>query len=57
MCEFSFTSAQGNGITGAIVYVTYRGADYSVTFLYSSDQADGALAKNIQTCIDSITVK
>lgn len=54
--KFSFTT-QGSEVTGAIVFVTYKSAEYSVTFLYSSDNKEGALAKNLQTCIDSITIK
>lgn len=56
ICKFSFTSDQGNEVTGAITYVTYKGAEFSVTLLYSSDNTAGTLAKNLQTCIDSITV-
>lgn len=55
VCKFSFTSAEGNGITGAIVYVNYKGAEYSVSLLYSSDNADSALAQSIDECINSIT--
>lgn len=57
VCKFSFTSDLGNDITGATVYVTYSGAEYSATFLYPSDDNEGVLANNIQTCIDSITIK
>jgi hypothetical protein len=57
VCKFSFTSSEGNGIEGAVVFVTYKGAEYSVSLLYSRDDEDSALARNLQTCIDSISVE
>jgi hypothetical protein len=56
VCKFSFSSSDGNTIEGAIVFVTYKGAEYSVSLLYPSDNASGALAQNLQTCIESISI-
>jgi len=56
VCKFSFTSDEGNSVAGAIVYVTYKNAEYRITLMYPGDDANGALAKNIQTIIDSISI-
>ncbi|MFA7672976.1 MAG: hypothetical protein WCY62_03880 [Clostridia bacterium] len=54
ICKFSFTSEEGNAITGAIITVTYKGAEYTVSLLYSSDNAEGALASSMDDIINSI---
>lgn len=54
ICKFSFTSEEGNGVSGAIVVVSYKGAEYTVSLLYSSDNAEGALAVSMDEVINSI---
>ena len=56
VCKFSFTSPEGIASTGVLASVLYKNADYVSILVYSSANKDGALAKNLQTCIDSISV-
>lgn len=48
---------KGNALTSALVIITDGTNNYIVTLSYGSDKTDGALAKNLQACIDSITIK
>ena len=56
VCKFSFTTHAGNEVTAVFINVLYKNGDYLISLSYSSDNEDGALAKNIQTCIESIRV-
>jgi len=48
---------KGNALTSVLVMVTDGTKNYIVSFNYGSDNADGSLAKNLDACIDSITIK
>ena len=56
IATYTFTSEGGNALTDKIVMFTDGVTEYVVSFLYLTDNTDGSLAKNIQACIDSITV-
>ena len=56
VCKFSFTSDKGNAITAALIMIDDGTKEYIISLLYSTDNAEGSLAKNLNSCIDSITV-
>jgi len=55
--KLTLTTPKGNAITMALVMVTDGNKNYVVNFTYGSDNTEGSLAKNLQACIDSITIK
>jgi hypothetical protein len=55
--KLTLTTPKGNAMTMALVMVTDGQKNYIVNLGYGSDKTDGSLAKNLQTCIDSITIK
>jgi len=52
----NLTTPEGNAVTLTLVMVTDDTNNYIVNFLYGKDKTDGALYKNLQACIDSITI-
>lgn len=54
ICKFSFTSEEGNAINGTIVVVSYNGAEYSISLLYSSDNTESPLSRSMDEVINSI---
>lgn len=52
----NLTSPEGNAVTLTLVMVTDDTNNYIVNFIYGKDKTDGALYKNLQACIDSITI-
>jgi hypothetical protein len=52
----NLTTPGGNAITLTLVMVTDDTNNYIVNFIYGKDKTDGALYKNLQACIDSITI-
>ncbi len=52
----NLTTPKGNAVTMTLVMVTDGKKNYIVTFTYGKDKTDGALYKNLQACIDSITI-
>jgi len=55
--KLTLTSPKGNGLTIVLVMLTDGNKNYIVNLTYGSDNTDGSLAKNLQSCIDSITIK
>ena len=55
--ELTLTTPKGNALTMVLVMVTDDKYNYVVSFAYGSEKTDGSLAKNLQTCIDSIRIK
>lgn len=53
----TMTTPGGNALTITLVIVADGSKNYVVNFGYGSDKTDGALAKNLQACVDSITIK
>lgn len=56
VCKYTFTSQGGNGVAGTLIYLSDGTNVYVINFSYSADNANGSMAKNLQACIDSITV-
>lgn len=54
--HFTLTSAEGKALTGALVIVVNETNSFIITFMYGSDNTDGSLAANLDTCIQSITI-
>jgi len=54
--QLNLTTPKGNAVTMTLVMVTDGKKNYIVTFTYGKDKTDGALYKNLQACIDSITI-
>lgn len=54
--KLTMTTPNGNAFTMVLVMVTDGQNNYIVSFGYGSDNTDGSLAKNLQACIDSITI-
>lgn len=52
----NLTTPGGNGVTLTLVMVTDDTNNYIVSFIYGKNKTDGALYKNLQACIDSITI-
>lgn len=50
------TTPEGNTITIAIVFINDGDVNYLINFTYGRENIEGSLAKNIQTCIDSIKI-
>ncbi|HEY5587254.1 MAG TPA: hypothetical protein VIK78_22555 [Ruminiclostridium sp.] len=55
--KLTLTTPKGSALTIVLVMVTDGNKNYTITFSYGSDNTDGSLAKNLQACIDSITIK
>lgn len=55
--QVTMTTSAGADITMTQVVVTDNTNDYVVNFMYPTASTDGALAQNLQACIDSITIK
>ena len=53
----TLTTPQGNHVTITLVIVTDGNKNYIINLTHGSDDKDGSLVKNLQTCIDSITIK
>lgn len=53
----TLTTPNGNPFTMTLVMVADGNKRYIINFGYGSDNKDSTLAKNLQTCIDSITIK
>ena len=56
VCKFTFTTAGGNAVTSAVVVVDGSMNEYVIALTYRTDNADGALATNLDACIGSITI-
>ncbi|SET70039.1 hypothetical protein SAMN05660297_03187 [Natronincola peptidivorans] len=54
--QVNLTTPGGHAITLTLVMVTDDTNNYIGTFIYGKDKTDGALYKNLQACIDSITI-
>lgn len=54
--QLNLTTPGGNEIILTLVMVTDDTSNYIATFIYGKDETDGALYKNLQACIDSITI-
>ena len=54
--QLDLTTPKGNEVTLTLVMVTDDTNNYVVTFIYGKDETDSALYKNLQACIDSITI-
>lgn len=54
--QLNLTTPEGNEVTLTLVMVTDDTNNYLVNFVYGKDKTDGALYKNLQACIDSITI-
>jgi hypothetical protein len=52
----TMTSSKGTAVTVTLVIFTDETKNYVVTFSYGQADKDGALAKNLQACIDSLAV-
>jgi len=53
----TLTTPNGNPFTMTLVMVADGNKRYIINFGYGSDNKDSTLAKNLRTCIDSITIK
>lgn len=53
---FTLTSSEGTSITGALIMVDSNGMSYTINLLYTSDNATGSLATNLQACMGSVTI-
>ena len=51
------TTPKGNAVTMTLVMVTDGNKNYVINLTHGSDNKDSSLAQNLQTCIDSITIK
>ncbi len=56
IAKVDVTTPEGNTITIAIVFINDGNANYLVNFTYGRGNIEGSLAKNIQTCIESIRI-
>lgn len=56
VASIDLTTPGGSAITIVLVIVTDGTTNYVVNFTYGRDKSDSALASNLQTCIDSITI-
>ncbi len=56
VCKYTFTTEGGAALAGALIMVADGSNEYVVSFLHESKNTDGSLAKNLQTCIDSIVI-
>ncbi|KUO66622.1 MAG: hypothetical protein APF84_04080 [Gracilibacter sp. BRH_c7a] len=54
--QVNLTTPGGNAIILTLVMVTDDTNNYIVNFIYGKDKTDSALYKNLQACIDSITI-
>lgn len=57
VAKVTLKSQAGTAITSTLVMVTTGTENYIVTFNYASNNTDGSLVKNLQSCIDSIKIK
>lgn len=57
ICKFTFTTSKGIAVANALVMIPDGDKEYVVNFIHTTDNTEGSLAKNLQACIDSITVK
>lgn len=57
VASVALKTPKGNDITVVLVMLTDGVQNYIVNFTYGSGNADSSLAKNLQACIDSITIK
>jgi hypothetical protein len=55
--QVSLTTSAGADIVMTQVFLAYNANFYVVNFMYPTANTDCALAKNLQACIDSITIK
>ncbi len=55
--QLTMTTPAGKDVTMTQAMVTDNTNYYIVSFMYPTGGTDGALAKNLQACIDSITIK
>jgi len=55
--KLTLKTPKGNALTMTLVIVTDGTKNYIINFSHGSDKTDGALAQNLQACIDSITIK
>jgi hypothetical protein len=55
--KVALTTPEGNAIMIVLVIITDGKKNYIVNLTYGADIPDGSLAKNVQACIDSITIK
>lgn len=53
----TLTTPKGSPFTMTLVMVADGNKKYIISFGYGSDNKDSLLAKNLQTCINSITIK
>jgi len=53
----TLTTPNGNALTITLVIITDGTTNYIVSLAYGSDNTDGVLFQNLQTCIDSITIQ
>jgi len=54
--QVNLKTSGGNAVTLTLVMVTDDTKNYVVTFIHGKDKTDGELYKNLQACIDSITI-
>ncbi len=55
--QITLTTAEGDDLTLTLVIVTDGTKNYLINFTNESANTDGSLAKYLQACIDSITIK
>jgi uncharacterized lipoprotein YehR (DUF1307 family) len=55
--KVTLTTPEGNAITIVLVLLTDGKKNYMVNLTYGTDIPNGSLVKNVQACIDSITIK
>lgn len=53
----NITTPKGNAITITLVMVTDGNKNYVINSTHGRDDKEGSLVKNLQTCIESITIK
>ena len=57
VADVSFSNDKGTPVNLTLVIVTDGTKNYVVNFGYANDSSDSTIVKNLQTCIDSITIK